>query len=118
VSGRGDGWNVQRLAGEEVHAAKHDQRDRFAFALDERFDIAMAKRVLAASWRHGDDGFVRFKTALLHVRLDGVHVGRKAWLFNQNSEALLVGLIERRHHQVQVHREAVHHDDFAGPGPD
>ena len=46
------------------------------------------------------------------LRFDRVGVGRKRRIFHQDFETRFRRPIKCGHHQVQVHREAVHTDDF------
>ena len=46
------------------------------------------------------------------LRLDRIGVGRKGRLFHQDLEPRFRRPIKRGHHQVQIHREAVHADHF------
>ncbi len=47
------------------------------------------------------------------LRLHRILIRRKSSALDQNLVSLRRRAIERRHHQVQVHRERIHHDDFA-----
>ena len=44
------------------------------------------------------------------LRFDRIGVGRKRRLLHQNLEARFGRPIKRRHHEMEVHREAVHAD--------
>src|ERR1700691_4412399 len=46
------------------------------------------------------------------LRLDGISIRRKRVLLHNDSMALGNRPVERNHHQMQIHRQRVHGDDF------
>ena len=55
---------------------------------------------------------LRIEAVMRDLRFDRVGVGRERRLLHQDLEARFRRPVKRRHHQVQVHRQAVHADDF------
>src|SRR5439155_23816396 len=54
---------------------------------------------------------VSWVEAMIHdLRFDRIRVGRKRRLLHQDLEARWGRPIKRRHHQMEIHREAVHAD--------
>ena len=62
--------------------------------------------------------FVRIEPVMDDLRFDRVGVGRERRLFHQDLAARFRRPIKRRHHQVEIHRQAVHADDFVRLGAD
>jgi hypothetical protein len=52
------------------------------------------------------------ETVVPQLRLNGVQIRREGRFIDEGAAPAAGGKVERRHHQVQVHREAVHEHDF------
>ena len=70
---------------------------------------------------HGEFAFARarenervlgIKPVMHDLRFDRVGVGRERRIFHQNFKARFGRPIKRGHHQVQIHRQAVHANHF------
>ena len=58
--------------------------------------------------------FGRLVTVQRDLRFNRVFVRRKGMGFNQNLVASFRWAVKRRHHQMQIDRQRVHHDHFIG----
>ena len=113
VCGGGDPLHVEDLTREEVHARQQNQRDLLAQLLEQRLDRLAAQRVLVCQRLDLKEGVGGIKAAVAQVRLDRVEVGGERGVLHQDLLTGPGGRKERGQHQVQVHRQAVHHHDLA-----
>ncbi len=109
-----DRRNVEELSRAIVDAGEEHEGDLVAPVADERTDIVGAQRVLAVARLGADQVLVRVQAVVGDLALHGVRIGRERGVLNDDLRARAGGSVEAGQHQVQVHREAVHHDDFFG----
>ena len=112
MSGCGDPRAVKGLPAVVIHAAEHDQRDPFAFFSEQLFDIFGANGRFARARADFDQRGCRVVTVIADLRLHGVLIGGKSVRFDEDFVSRRRGPVKRNHHQVQIHGERVHHDDF------
>ena len=83
-----------------------------AFALDQRQHVFSAHGLLAGARADLEHRVVRIEAVQPRLRCDRVAVRRERVLLDQDLRALARRAVEPREHQVQVHRQRVHRDDF------
>jgi hypothetical protein len=107
-----DRAQVEALAVEELHTGQHHGRELRTLALDERQHVFGAHGFLAGTRPDFEHRSVRSESVQLYMRCDGVAVRRERILFDEDLRAFASWAVEGREHQVQVHRQRVHRDDF------
>ena len=95
---------------EKVHAREHHHRELIGVLLDEIDNVFRSDCDFAFAWPRENERIVRVESMMCDLRFDRVRVGRKRRVFHQDFEMRFGWAIECRHHQMEVHREAVHAD--------
>ncbi len=103
---------VQQLPGEILHTGQKHQAQAAAFPLDALDHILGSQCTLAGPRLNFDQMPLRLEAVKFELRNDGVAVRRKRRTLDQHGIARRVGPEETDHHQVQIHREGVHGNDF------
>ena len=109
---RCDFLDVKQLTCEKVQPAHHRDRDLLAVLVERSLDVLLSNRELAFARSRQNKHLLRIQFVMNDLRFDRVRVGRESRLFHQDLEARFRWPVKRRHHQVNVHRQAVHADDF------
>ena len=107
-----DRRDVKQLAGEKIHAGNHNHGERIAILFDKIDNVLGAHGEFAFARTGENECGLRIKSMMHDLRFDRVGVGGERRFFHQDFEARLSGTIKGRHHQVQIHRQAVHADHF------
>jgi hypothetical protein len=71
-----------------------------------------AKGELAFARTRQNERVFRIQPVMNELRFNRVGIRRERRLFHQDFEARFGRPIKRRHHQMKIHREAIHADDF------
>jgi hypothetical protein len=100
------------LTGEKIHRAHHHHSKVIGVLIDKIENVFRANGELAFARARQNKRVFRIQSVVNELRLNRVGIGRERRLFHQDFEARFGWLIKRRHHQVEVHREAIHADHF------
>ena len=114
MGGFDNGRDIKGLAGVVVDAAQKHQG--WALARNGSDDVLCVQEVVPGTRAQSDNRVVGVEAVKSRLRGDGVLVRRKGRRLHQNLVAQLGGPIKAHHHQMKVHREGVHHHDFARLG--
>src|SRR6185436_14960501 len=104
--------DVEPLAAQVLHAGQEDQRDTVALALEQRVEPLPVELERAAPGTELEQGVAGVEPVEPQLRLHGVAIGRERVALDQNLEAALGRAEEAHEHQMQVHGERVHRNDF------
>ena len=104
--------DVEQLAAEKIHRADNNHSQLIGMLCDEFDKVFSANCELTFSRAYQNKRVFRVEPMMNDLCLDRVGIGRERRLFHQEFEARFGWAIERRHHQVKVHRKAVHADHF------
>ena len=114
-----DFLNVEQLACEKVDCTDHYDRELIGVFLDQIDNVFRTNGEFAFARARENKRIFGIEPMMRDLRFDRVGIGRERRLFHQDFEPrMLSGPIKRGHHQVQIHREAVHADDFDRSGSD
>ena len=112
MRGFGDRAKVERLAGAVLHAGQHHERDARAVFVESAQDRRVGNRSVRLIAFELDQRGGRIVSVETDLRFDRVTVGRECVLLDQDRRPLRGRTIEADHHQVQVHGQRIHRDDF------
>ncbi len=112
LRGLRDGWNVEQLAGEKIHAGNQHDRELIGVLLNKIDNVFGSHGEFAFARTGENERVLGTKSVMRDLGFDRVGVGRKRRIFHQDFEPRFCRPIKRRHHHVQVDREAVHADHF------
>ncbi len=118
AAGRGDRGDVEELTAVVVDRTEQHQRYAIALGGEEFDDVLAAQRRLPRSRAQPDHRLVRVVTMPVRLAAHRVAVGREGAVLDHDRVPLGRGPVEADHHQMQVHRQRVHHDDLVWPPPD
>ena len=109
---RSDSLDIEQLTREKVHAGEHHHRELIGVLLDQIENVFRLDCKLAFARRCENKCVSWIQPMMRDLRFDRIGVGRKRRLLHQDLETRFGRPIKRRHHQMEVHREAVHADHF------
>ncbi len=107
--GRRDGRDVQELAGVVLDAGEKHDGDLAPAPLDQLDQIFRPQERLARARRDPDQPLNGIDAMKGELRLRGVGVGGEGAVFDQDLVAGTHRPEERRHHEVEIHGQPVHH---------
>ena len=105
---------IQALSREVLHARQQDQRETRPKPLDRGDQVLGAQLILAGARPHLEQMLGRIEAVIEQLRDDRVTIRRKGALLDQDALARAARPKEADHHQVQIHGQGVHRDDFTG----
>ena len=109
-SGSCDFLDIKQLAREEIHAGKHHHCELICVLLDQSDNVFCFNCELVLTRPSENERLFRIEPSMRDLRFDRIGVGRKRRLLHQDLEARFGWSIKRGHHEMDVHREAVHAD--------
>lgn len=110
---RGRDWaHLEALSGVVLDTRQEEERYLVTARCDECENLRRRQRLAPLARAELDDGLIAAVPAQRRVRADGDAVGREGAGLDDNLVALFRRRVERRHEQVQVHRQRVHRDDL------
>jgi hypothetical protein len=112
MRGAGDARAVECLAGAVLHAGPQHEREFIAATVDRGFDVFDAQGLFARARSQLYQGAVGIELVPGKLPEDGVPIRGERAGFDEHFVAHADGPVERRHHEMQVHGERVHGDDF------
>ena len=77
-----------------------------------RLDVVRSNCELSLARSREHERLLRIEPVMNDLGFDRIGVGREGRLFHQDLETRFRGPIKRGHHQMKIHRQAVHADDF------
>ena len=108
-----DFLNVDQLACEKVDCTDHYDRELIGVFLDQIDNVFRTNGELAFAWARENKRIFGIEPMMCDLRFDRVGIGRECGFFHQDFEPrMLSGSIKRGHHEMEIHREAVHADDL------
>src|SRR5256886_7288005 len=105
-----DSVDIEQLTREKVHTGE-DHNCKLIGVLLDQIDNVFCSNCKLVLTRSCENKRVSWIEPMMHdLRFDRIGVGRERRLFHQDLETRFGRPIKRRHHQMKIHREAVHAD--------
>ncbi len=105
-----DSLDIEQLTREKIYTGKHHHCELIGVLLDQIDNVFCSDRELAFARPCENKRVSWIEPMMRDLRFDCIGVGRKRRFFHQDLEPRFGRSIKRRHHQMEVHREAVHAD--------
>src|SRR5437867_4959048 len=105
-----DSLDIEQLAREKIYTGKHHHRELIGVLLDQIDNIFRLDCELAFTRACENKRVFWSEPMMSDLRFDCIGVGRKRRFFHQDFEPRFGWPIKRRHHEMEVYREAVHAD--------
>ena len=112
MGGLGNTSHVDHLTGVILNAGQQHDCQRFTLLANQVTQRTATERRLPGFRFRNHQRLGRVKTMVQNLRLSHLIVRRKRMFLNQDFMPRFRGAIKRGQHQMQVHRQAIHHDDF------
>src|SRR5213596_682648 len=107
---RGYLFDVEQLTREKVRPTKHDCRQLIGVLVYKIDNVFSSDCKLAFARSRQNESVLWIEPMMHDLGFDRISVRRERRLFHQDLEARRGWSIERGHHQMKIHSEAVHTD--------
>ena len=106
------------MPGKKIHAADQDDCKFVAVPFNQIENSIGLDDKLALARTRQQQTVLRVQSMMNDLRFDGVGIRRECRILHQDFETRFGRMVKRRHHQMKIHRQAVHADDLVWLGAD